>query len=67
MKSARAPNMPITAPMHWATTNIATELGAMPEKLSLQARAKVTAGLAKMNEEVKKKPVVIQAQITTGA
>ena len=63
----REPNTPISAPRDCATTNIATELGAMPEKLSLQARAKVTAGLAKMKEEVKKKPVAIQAQITTGA
>ena len=59
--------VPSTAPIHWASTNIATELGAIPENELLQARAKVTVGLANTNEEVMKNADVIQAGIMIGA
>jgi hypothetical protein len=42
------------APTTWATTNGATDPGAMPEKVSDRVRASVTAGLAKLVDEVKK-------------
>ena len=43
------------------------ELGAMPEKVSLNPLAKVTAGLAKDVDEVKKYAAPIQAGINKGA
>lgn len=45
---------PITAPTSWAITNPGTELISIPVNVSLKAREKVTAGLAKVVEEVKK-------------
>ena len=38
---------PPNAPTSWATMNIGTSAGAIPEKLFVSARAMVTAGLAK--------------------
>ena len=38
---------PARAPTSCATMNMGTSPGAMPEKLSVNARATVTAGLAK--------------------
>ena len=39
-------------PASWATTNAGTEAGAMPAKVSLNMRPTVTAGLAKLVDEV---------------
>jgi hypothetical protein len=44
----------IRAPTIWATMNGRTETGAMPAKVLDRVRAIVTAGLAKLVEEVKK-------------
>lgn len=57
----------MAAPMTWKTMNIGTLNGAMPEKVSLKARASVTAGLAKEADEVKKHAAPIQAAMSTGA
>ena len=40
--------------MSCITTNIGTDAGAIPAKLSDRVRAMVTAGLAKLVEDVKK-------------
>ena len=40
--------------MHWNTTKAGTDDGAMPAKVLENMRAMVTAGLAKLVEEVKK-------------
>ena len=39
-------------PTSWATTKPGTEAGAMPAKVSVNARPMVTAGLAKLVEDV---------------
>jgi hypothetical protein len=41
-------------PTSWQPTNAGADEGAMPAKVSLRVRAMVTAGLAKLVEEVKK-------------
>jgi len=46
-KNQRIAANPTSAPINCATTNIGASRGAMPEKLSVNARAIVTAGLAK--------------------
>src|SRR5882724_644814 len=45
--SATATATPIAAPMTWATTKPGTDRGAMPAKVSVNARPVVTAGFAK--------------------
>jgi hypothetical protein len=45
---------PTPAPINWARINAGTELSSIPAKVSDKDRAKVTAGLAKDVEEVKK-------------
>jgi len=44
---------PIPIATSWATRNIGTDYGAMPAKVSENIRAMVTAGLAKLVEDVK--------------
>lgn len=58
---------PINAPISWKAINVGTELGAMPEKVSVWLLAKVTAGLAKDVDEVKKYADPIQLATTKGA
>ena len=41
-------------PTNWQTMNIGALAGSMPAKVSEKVRAMVTAGLAKLVEEVKK-------------
>ena len=50
--SASSRAAPTTAPTSWAATKPGTEAGAMPAKVSDRARPMVTAGLAKLVEEV---------------
>lgn len=49
-----ARSKPTPAPINCARINAGTELSSIPAKVSEKARAKVTAGLAKEVEEVKK-------------
>jgi hypothetical protein len=44
--------------MVWATMNGMTEVGAIPAEVSDRVRATVTAGLAKLVEEMKWVPVM---------
>src|SRR5271166_3763485 len=52
-KNHRMMTRPASAPASWATINIGTSAGAIPEELLVSARAIVTAGLAKDVEAVK--------------
>ena len=47
--------------MSWARTKAGTEPGAMPAKVSLNMRATVTAGLAKLVDEVNQYAAPIHA------
>src|SRR6266542_3598061 len=55
------------APAAWASTNGATDDGAMPANVSESVRASVTAGLAKLVDEVKKYAPVMYAPTAKGA
>src|SRR5690349_8535141 len=56
-----------TAPTSWAATNGTTEVGAMPANVSDSVRASVTAGLAKLVDDVKKYAPVMYAPTANGA
>jgi hypothetical protein len=52
------------APTVWATTKGATDAGAMPANVSESVRARVTAGLAKLVDDVKKyAPVMLDEEL----
>src|SRR6185503_10051676 len=55
------------APTTWATTNGVTDDGAMPANVSESVRATVTAGLAKLVDDVKKYAPVMYAPTANGA
>jgi hypothetical protein len=50
--STRTAPTPTTRPTSWAVTNPGTELGAIPENVSENARPRVTAGFANDVDEV---------------
>ena len=52
--STRTVTQASAAPTIWATTNGSTDAGAMPANVSDSVRASVTAGLAKLVDDVKK-------------
>ena len=56
-----------TAPAAWASTNGTMDDGAIPAKVSDSVRARVTAGLAKLVDEVKKYAPVMYAPTANGA
>jgi hypothetical protein len=58
-KSITAQAAPTAAPMSWAGRNASAEAGVIPVKVSVKIRPSVTAGLAKLVEEVKKYAAVM--------
>src|SRR5680860_1240338 len=56
----------MTIPTSWATMNAGADDGAMPAKVSDKVRATVTAGLAKLVDEVKKYAPPIHAPTANG-
>src|SRR5262245_13489754 len=64
--SQRAQTAAATPPKTWQRTNRGTLLGEMPAKVSVTARANVTAGLANDVEEVNQYALVMKAATATG-
>src|SRR5439155_25445761 len=65
--SARMRKTASTAPTHSKATNAGTDEGAMPANVSVNARPTVTAGFAKLVDDVKKYAAPMYAPTANGA